>query len=567
MSSFIMNSEVTISTLLHSHPVGFLAPEITLTLFALVVLLAGAFFPDAAQRRAMPVLGLLGALVSALTTIPLWSGSYGAGRHIFGLPGQDIYAVDDFSLFFKWVFLAGLVVTILISSRFLSARSGDRHTVVGEYYALLMLSTVGMMFVAGAKDLLIVFLGIETFSIALYVLAGFARARLMSNEAALKYFLLGAFATGFMLYGIALVYFAVGTTRLPDILTRLTDSNGHALNGAPDAVLYGGIGLILIGLGFKAALVPFHQWTPDVYEGSPTPVTAFMAVGAKAAAFAALLRVLPGAFATPGMIANWFHILLVMAVLTMTVGNLIALGQESLKRMLAYSSIAHAGYLLVGLLAVGSALHASGTASTMVGGANSAESSDLLSAAAGVIFYLAVYAVMNLGAFAVLVSLENARNAQGDPNFDSEDANILVNDVRGLAWRQPAAAAALTVFLFSLAGIPPTAGFFGKLYIFQSAIGQGMVGLVIVGVINTVISVYYYLRPVVAIYMQGEHDVEPALVVSGEGTVAAKAASGLTIGVALAILSCTVAVIGMVVLQAPLLTWASAAARSLFLGS
>lgn len=557
---------MTIPELLQSHPIGLLLPEIVLCLFALVVLLAGAFFPDAVQRRLLPTLALVGVGLTAVVTIYQWRPE-DASPSVFGIPGSDIYAIDNFSLFFKMVFLVGLTATILISTRFLSARTGDSHTVAGEYYGLLMLSTVGMMFVAGAKDLLVVFLGIETFSIALYILAGFARTRLLSNEAALKYFLLGAFATGFLLYGIALVYFATGSTRLPTILERLGSSGENTLH-APAIVLYAGIALIVIGLGFKAALVPFHQWTPDVYEGSPTPVTAFMAVGAKAAAFAALLRVLPGAFATSEVIFKWYHMLLVMAVLTMTVGNLVALGQASLKRMLAYSSIAHAGYLLVGVLALGRALHAS-----RVGPAGVMEETgpEIINGTAAVMFYLAVYAVMNLGAFAVLVYLEQMREAEvrpsgDDDSFDSENANINVSDLRGLALRRPAAAAALTVFLFALAGIPPTAGFFGKLYIFQAAVGQGLIGLVIVGVLNTVISVYYYLRPVLTIYSPGDAAGEPALVVSaaGDAAITRPGAPALAGGVAIAILLCTIAVLGMIAFQGPLLDAALAAAKPLF---
>jgi NADH-quinone oxidoreductase subunit N len=272
-----------------------------------------------------------------------------------------------------------------------------------------------------------------------------------------------------------------------------------------------------------------------------------MAVGAKAAAFAALLRIFPGVFAGPGVGEQWHHILLWMAMLTMTVGNVVALSQDSVKRMLAYSSIAHAGYLLIGVLAAGSALrNASGPGAEK--------------ATAAVLVYLAIYAVMNLGAFAVLVYLENSHAANGD-DVDSEDANISMDGLRGLAWRQPVAAAALTIFLLSLAGIPPTAGFFGKLYIFMEAINQGLIGLVIVGVLNTVISVYYYLRPVVSMYMQGEGESETVVAVAGDGTAAARAVSGLSGATVLAIAVCVVAVLGMVVLQDLLMTWAQGAAR------
>lgn len=523
-----------------SYNITVLAPEVILALFAMAVLVAGAFFEE--RRRMLPALALLGTIVAAAAACALWNEGHGEGL-FFGphtpLNDTAIYVVDNFSLAFKFIFLLTLGVTIVISGRFLHARSGDRHTVAGEYYALLMLATIGMMMVASARDLLVVFLGIETLSIALYVLAGFARSRLMSNEAALKYFLLGAFATGFLLYGIALTYAAGHTTLLPEL------AKGTGSIDAP-LLFYVGIALLLIGLGFKAALVPFHQWTPDVYEGSPTPITGFMAVGAKAAAFAAILRVLPGTFGNGPIEASWHGIVLVMAVLTMTVGNIVAIAQSSLKRMLAYSSIAHAGYLLIGVLAAGNALRN--------GGPNAA--ADATDAQAGVIFYLIGYALMNLGAFAALVYMENVR----DPAH-TEDANLNITDIQGIAAREPVAAAALTVFLISLAGIPPTAGFFGKLYIFTAAINQQLYGPLLVAVLNTVISVYFYLRPVVVMYMQGEGGLAVAETVAPDGTVAARPTSTYSVAITSTIALCAIAVLAMVVLQVPILWWAEQAAR------
>ncbi|HVF10630.1 MAG TPA: NADH-quinone oxidoreductase subunit N, partial [Abditibacteriaceae bacterium] len=412
-----------------------------------------------------------------------------------------------------------------------------------------------MMMVAAARDLLVIFLGIETLSIALYILAGFARTRLISTEAALKYFLLGAFASGFLLYGIALTYFATGSTLLSQIVQRLP--NQIIDRSGTSTLLSIGLALILIGLSFKAALVPFHQWTPDVYEGSPTPVTAFMAVGAKAAAFAALMRVFPGTFSTPIISVQWHTIMLVMAVLTMTIGNVVAIMQNSLKRMLAYSSIAHAGYILIGVLAAGSALR-------------NGSPDAALRANAGVMFYLLVYTLMTLGAFAVLVHLENLRAAEGNPDWDSEDANIPITEIQGLAWQRPLTAAAFTVFMLSLIGIPPTAGFFGKLFIFWEAMDQGLYGLLIVGVLNTVISAYYYLRPVVAMYMQEESRAVPVAVpsmaVATDGAVAGSpsaSASGLSLAVVAAIAICTVVVLGMVVLQSIALDWAGMAGQQI----
>lgn len=538
-----------IEELLSLHHIAVLAPEIVLALFAMAVMLAGAFFPDALQRRILPLLALAGVVVSGVSVVGLW----GKGA-VFGCPsptgcslgglelGPAGFAADDFSLLFKWIFLLGLGATVLISSRFLTARAGDSHTVSGEYYALLMLSTVGMMMVASARDLLVVFLGIETLSIALYVLAGFARTRLASNEAALKYFLLGAFATGFLLYGIALIYAATGQTSL----ARIGELGPTGFATASPHLLHIGMALLLIGLGFKAALVPFHQWTPDVYEGSPTPVTAFMAVGAKAAAFAALLRVFPGAFGDPANAPLWHDIVLVMAVLTMTFGNVVAVAQSSLKRMLAYSSIAHAGYALIGVLAAGpEASHDTGAPG--VG-----------SAVGSVVFYLIVYAIMNLGAFAALVYFESAHEAKPGEVWDVEDANLTVDDLRGSAARHPLAAAAFTVFLLSLAGIPPLAGFFGKLYIFQAAMRQGLYGLLIVAVLNTVISVYFYLRPVIAMYLPPGEETAPVAGVGADGAAVCSLHRSLTLTATIAV--CALVVLAMCVLQMPILDWVGQAA-------
>jgi NADH-quinone oxidoreductase subunit N len=526
-----------------AHPVAALMPEVWLCLFAFAVLLAGAFLSDHAQKGVLPFLAVAGVIVSLMSIVNLWGSNLE-----FGPEGRAIFAADNFSLFFKIIFLFGLALSILISPRFLEARSGDRHTVIGEYFGLMMLSTVGMMIVASAQDLLVVFLGIETLSIALYVLAGFARVRLLSNEAALKYFLLGAFATGFLLYGIALTYFATSSTHMATIAAHIA---GNGVRSVP--LLFAGLALILIGLAFKAALVPFHQWTPDVYEGSPTPVTAFMSIGAKAAAFAAIVRVLPGAFGS--LSPQWHPLVMVLAVLTMTVGNIIALRQESIKRTLAYSSIAHAGYVLVGVLA------AAGLArdNNIVGAQT---------AVAAVLVYLLAYALMNGGAFAVLVWLEN--NARDGVSDEDETAPIMLSALNGLGARQPFVAAAMTLFLMSLAGIPPTAGFLGKLGVFSVAIDARLYGLVVVGVLNSVISVYYYLRPVVAMYAGEETatgvDLSNASVATGASGGAAVLQSR-TGGVALSLLAtiavCAALVLAMIVLQRATLPLAQDAAASL----
>ena len=342
------------------------------------------------------------------------------------------------------------------------------------------------MVMGSAESLMTIFLGLETMSIALYVMAGFRRTNRHSLEAALKYFLLGAFATGFLLYGMALTYGMVGSTNLTQIAQYFTQ---NALDVPLVALM--GLALIIIGFGFKVALVPFHMWTPDVYQGSPLPVTAYMAVGAKAAGFAAILRVI--SLSAFSIAFQWSEILWVLAVLTMTVGNVVALVQDNIKRMLAYSSIAHAGYILVGVVA----------------------SND--QTVPSVVFYLIVYLFMNLGAFAVatMVAGQNERR-------------VNIQYYRGLGYTQPLLALAMAVFMFSLAGFPPTAGFIGKFYIFSAALQSGYVWLVILGVINSLISVYYYLNVVVAMYMQQPVDEKKiAPVLPGVGVVILVAVLGI----------------------------------------
>jgi NADH-quinone oxidoreductase subunit N len=335
-----------------------------------------------------------------------------------------------------------------------------------------------MMLMAAAGDLIIIFLGLETMSIAVYVLAGFVRRELRSNEAALKYFLLGAFSTGFLLYGIALVYGATGTIRLAPIRDALTGG----MAGNPLLLL--GLGMMLIGFGFKVAAVPFHMWTPDAYEGAPTPITAFMAVGVKVAAFAAFLRVFLVHLGPVS--AQWTMVLWVIAALSMTVGNVIALVQVNVKRMLAYSAIAHAGYIIVGMAAA---------TAPEAGGA--------------ILYYLLGYAFTNLGAFAIVIALERQGETSG-----------MIADFRGLARNHPALAAAMALFLLSLTGVPPLAGFVGKFYIFSAALNVGLVWLVVIAAVNSVISAYYYIGLIVAMYMQeggvevGRMTARPALLIS-----------------------------------------------------
>jgi NADH-quinone oxidoreductase subunit N len=413
---------------------------------AMLVMVADLFARDP-DRDALAVLGMGGLVATVAVALVLWSHG--------GVPGGflDTIRADRYALFFAVVIAAGAFLTLLLSMDFVS----EHALPAGEYYVLVLLSTSGMVFLAAANDLIVLFLALEVMSVAVYVLAGMLRGEARSTEAALKYFLLGAFATGFLLYGIAFFYGACGSTRLADIAAHV---RAHGLE--PFTLL--GTAFLLVGFGFKVALVPFHAWTPDVYEGAPTAVTGFMAVGVKAAAFAAFARVFTVALGT--VAASWTGVFWVLAVLTMTVGNVIAVRQRSVKRMLAYSSIAHAGYALVGLVAA-----------TREGGA-------------AVLFYLAVYSVMTLGAFAVLIAL----GRRGEPGED-------LADWAGVGFRHPVLGLSMAVFMLSLAGIPPTAGFAGKFYLFSAAIDAGYVGLAVIGVLNSLVSVYYYLGPLVAMYM------------------------------------------------------------------
>lgn len=402
--------------------------------------------------------GTVVALIPSLPGIGLW----GRGEYD-GISGMMV--LDNFALFSNAIFLIGTGLTIAISRGYL-AREMASHS---EYYLLLLSATLGMMLMAAAGDLIVIFLGIELMSISLYILVGFLRGRPTSNEASLKYLLLGAFATGFLLYGIALVYGAVGTTNLREIGLALSQGRFSG-----DFVLLGGLAMLIVGFGFKVAAVPFHMWAPDVYEGAPTAITAFISAGPKAAAFVAFLRVLT--VSMPSLQVEWTAALWVLAVLTMTVGNLSALGQRSIKRMLAYSSVAHAGYLLVALAA----------------GSERGISSAL--------FYLMAYTFMNIGAFAVVILVGR-----------KEEENLDISGYAGLGFRHPGLGLAMTLFMVSLAGLPPTAGFFGKFYIFSAAVEAGLVSLAIIGVLNSLVSVYFYLGVVVSMYMRQPSVEPPAL--------------------------------------------------------
>ena len=422
-----------------------LAPQVVIVFTALAVLLADLFRSEG-QEDLSAWLSLVGVIVSAAVLLLTW------GHGTSSL--QNMVAADGYSRFFNLIFLVSAGLSILISIEYV-AREGLAR---GEYYALLLLATAGMMLMGAATDLLIIFLGLEILSLPLYVLTGLNRNRQESGEAALKYFLLGAFASAFFLYGIALTYGATGTTNLSGIASFSASLISHSTS------LSIALGLLLIGFAFKVALVPFHMWVPDVYQGAPTSVTAFMSVGAKAAGFAALARVLLYAF--PTLESSWRVPLAVLAVLTMTLGNLAAVAQTDLKRMLAYSSIAHAGYILLGVVAANAA------------------------GAAGVLFYLLAYALMNVGAFATAIVV----GKRGEPGVE-------IADYAGLASRRPFLAATMAIFMLSLAGVPPLAGFVGKFYLFSAAVQADLTWLAIIGVLNSVLSAFFYLRIIVVMYM------------------------------------------------------------------
>ena len=375
---------------------------------------------------------------------------------------QRLYAADGYTHFFNLLFLVTAGLSILVAMGYLGRMDLQR----GEYFALLLFATSGMMVMAGATDLMIVFLGLEIMSIALYIMSALNRRTRTSGEAGVKYFMLGAYASAFFLYGVALVYGATGSTNFSDIASGLTA-------GDPLALL--GLGLILIGFAFKVAAVPFHWWTPDVYVGAPTAVTTFMSVGAKAAGFAALVRVLMVSF-SPTFTLDWQIAVAILAVLTMTLGNLAALAQKDVKRMLAYSSIAHAGYIFVGV--------AAGTAQGV--------SSSL--------FYMMVYAFMNIGAFAIIGLLERR-----------DEVGTHIKDYAGLATRNPWLAVAMAIFMLSLTGFPPLAGFWGKLYIFSAAVDAGLTWLAVIGMINSGIAAFYYLGVIVQMYFHRSSEEAPAL--------------------------------------------------------
>jgi len=427
-------------------------PMLCVTLAGLVVLLAEAF---RGRGEKMPIGGLaiIGLVGAGAASILLWNRNATS----FG-----VVTADNFSLFVNLVLVAVGILTVIFSSQTVE-RDGIP---AGEYYALMLFAIVGMMLMGQATDLLVMFLALETMSIAVYVLTGIRREQQQSTEAAFKYFLLGAFASAFFLYGIAFLYGVTGSTNLDRIGSVIA---AQSMSGNPMILL--GVGLLIVGFAFKVAAVPFHMWSPDVYEGAPAVVTGFMSTGVKAAAVAAFVRVFLSSLEP--MIADWAPVLWAIAAATMILGTVVGVAQTSLKRMLAYSSIAHGGYLLAGLVA----------------------GNDVGKAA--ILFYLAAYALTNLGAFGVIALLGTRERANDD-----------LRDYAGLFKSHPALAVLMTFFLLSLGGFPPTAGFIAKWYVFSAAIGSGYYGLAIIGVLSSVVSVFFYLRIVVMMFMT-DRDARP----------------------------------------------------------
>jgi len=456
-----------------------LMPELTLAGFALLVIL---FDLGVKQKGLLAAFSIIGLIVSSVLALGMW----GTDTKAFG----GALIVDQFAIFFKLLIAVAAILVILASQDFVSKFKNFQ----GEYYALVLLSAIGMMLLAATGELIAIYVSLELSSIALYALAGFLKDK-KSSEAGLKYLLLGAIASAILLFGMAFVFGITGTTKLADIARTLQGINMASFAANPALLM--GLVLLAGGFGFKIAMVPFQMWVPDVYEGAPTPVTAYLSVASKAAGFAVIVRVFFTAFGSIGWLSmDWALLFAVLSAVTMTAGNVMALAQKNIKRLLGYSSIAQAGYLMVGLAAVG-----------MSGGA------DVLGRS-GLIFFLTSYAFTNLGAFIAIIAISNKLNSDE------------IDDYSGLIKRSPVMALALSLCLFSLTGLPPTAGLIAKVYIFSSGVQSGLLWLVIVAVLNSCIAAYYYLKVVKAMWM-----AEPK---STEKLPAASWPLGLALGIACA---------------------------------
>jgi NADH-quinone oxidoreductase subunit N len=466
---------------------GLILPEVIVGGIAVVVMMVDAF-QRASRRWITGGLALAGLAAGAAATIWLWlRGPAGLGSF------NGMIVLDEIRLSFTLIVIFVSAITVLISIVWVEGE----HLPAGEFHSLLLFATSGMMLMASGGDLVIIFLGLEILSIATYVMCGFRRTDLRSNESSLKYFILGSFSSAFLLYGIALVYGATASVQGAGVLagtTNIAEIGQRVLTGQVmyPALLFAGAALMLVGFGFKIATAPFHVWTPDVYEGAPTPVTAFMAAGPKAAGFASFLRVFVFGFpfigaVTAGTSATnvhdaWLYTLAILAIITMTVGNVAAIVQNNVKRMLAYSSIAHAGYALVGFVAAGAAT-------------DPAQRSEALAAVA---FYMLTYAVMNLGAFAVVTLIARQNDRRTD-----------VEDYSGIGFDAPSLSYPLAIFLLSLLGMPLTAGFIGKVAVFRLALDAASTTqnslytiMVVIGVLNTAVSAYYYLRLIIVMFFR-----------------------------------------------------------------
>ncbi|MBV9340000.1 MAG: NADH-quinone oxidoreductase subunit N [Acidobacteria bacterium] len=431
-------------------------PEIVLSIFGMAIMLLDPLIDERRGQRLLGGVALAGSLVAVVATL------FQAQQQFWGSGFWDMVKVDAFSIFFHFVVAAVLLLVILSSYEYMEVQ----QIRAGEYYGLLLFGAVGMDLMSSAVELVLIFIALEISSISTYILAGFRRRSAISTESSVKYFLLGSFATAFFLYGVALIFGATGSTSIPRISAALTE---YISGGGGPLLAYLGIALMFVGLGFKVAAAPFHIWTPDVYEGAPSPVVGFMSTAPKAAVFAVLLRIM-FQIEAPGRI--W--LIWIAAALSMTLGNIAALVQDNVKRLLAYSSIAHAGYLLVAF----ASLPENGIPAAM--------------------FYTASYAAMNVGAFAVVGHFASAG-----------ERYVTLEDYSGLGRRSPVLAAILTIFLLSLIGIPITGGFFAKFYVFSAALQANLVGLAIIAVVNSAVAAYYYLRLMVVMYMREPRDESP----------------------------------------------------------
>lgn len=475
--------------------IGAVAPELIITLTGLLVLVVD-LFSASERKRSLMVISIAGLFFAFIATAivmdqdriePIFSG---------------MVVADPYAQFFKFIFILSAAFTILMSPRYLRINNISRS----EYIELLLFCTLGMMVMVSANDLVTIYIGLELMVIAIYLMAGFQKDTQRSSEASMKYFLLGSFASAILLYGMSFLYGITRATSLDGITKYLDYTQGLLEN--PQTLTLALI-LITVGFAFKIAAVPFHMWTPDVYEGAPTPLTAFMSVGPKVAGFAVIMRVYMVSFAT--LVSDWIPLFWLLAVLTMIVGNITAVAQQSIKRMLAYSSIAHAGYLLIGLVAAGEATNL--PASDILRGSPVSESMT------AVMVYLFSYMFMNMGAFAVVIALGRA----GNPCES-------LSDYAGLARRRPMLAMLMTVLMLSLAGIPGTFGFIGKFYIFKAAIYTGQIDLAVVGVLASVVAAFYYIRVVVYMYMrEPEGEIAPDFKPAGSTVYAVVATTMFTV--------------------------------------